>query len=261
MKFNNRNVYISPKATIGKNVKIADNSTIYDNVEIADNTIICDHVTIGEPDHDYYSFKENYINPSTYIGANSLIRSYSLIYSGCNIENNFSTGHRVTIREKTQIGNNCRIGTLCDIQGHVQIGNYTSLHSSVHIGQKSKIGSYVMIYPYVVLTNDPTPPSESIFGVTIDDYSQISACCVVLPKIKIDKHALVAAGSVVSKDVKSYSLVMGSPAKHIKDVREIKSRIDNTPHYPWPLRFERGMPWEGIGYEKWKKHNSEEASA
>ena len=43
MKFNNRNVFISPNAIIGNNVKIGDNSTIYDNVSIGDNAIIANH--------------------------------------------------------------------------------------------------------------------------------------------------------------------------------------------------------------------------
>ena len=59
MKFNNKNIYISPKAKIGKNVKIGDNTSIYDNVVISDNTIITNDCVIGEPLQDYY-FNNNY---------------------------------------------------------------------------------------------------------------------------------------------------------------------------------------------------------
>ncbi|MBK7762862.1 MAG: hypothetical protein IPI46_05745 [Bacteroidetes bacterium] len=48
-------------------------------------------------------------------------------------------------------------------------------------------------------------------------------------------------------------MVLGNPAKVIKDVREIKSRESGESHYPWPYNFERGMPWEGIGFENWEK--------
>ena len=64
-KFNNRNVYISSSAKIGKNVKIGDNTTIYDNVVIGDNTIICNDCVIGEPLNNYYSDIDNYKNPET----------------------------------------------------------------------------------------------------------------------------------------------------------------------------------------------------
>ena len=253
MKFNNRNVFISEKAIIGKNVKIGDNTTIYDNVIILDNTIISNDCIIGEPIYSYYHDIENYENPKTIIGSNSIIRSHCIIYCGCEIGNGFSTGHRVTIREYTKFGLMCRVGTVSDIQGYVTFGNYCWLHSNVHIGQKSTIGNFVFIYPYVVFTNDPTPPSEICLGPTIGDYSQIAVFSVLLPGVKVGKHCLVGAGSIVGKDVGDYQLVIGSPAIFKKDVRQIKDRITGKSYYPWPLHFDRGMPWSKIGFEEWEK--------
>jgi len=254
MKFNQINTYISPKAKIGKNVRIGDNTFIYDNVEIGDNSIISNNCIIGEPTQQYY-YEENYENKPCIIGANALIRSHTIIYCNNKIGDNFSTGHRVTIRENMQIGNNCRVGTLSDFQGHASIGNYCWFHSNVHIGQQSKIGNFVFIYPYVVLTNDPHPPSNICIGPTIDDYAQIAVAAVILPNIKIGKHALIAAHAVVGKDVNDYELVAGNPAKVLKDVRELKSRESGKSHYPWVYNFERGMPWENIGYDNWRKQS------
>lgn len=254
MKFNNRNVLISPSAKIGKNVRIGDNVTIYHNVVVKDNVTICNDCVIGEPLASYYE-DDTYQNPITIIGDNSLIRSHCIIYAGTELGKNFNSGHRVTIREFTIFKDNCRVGTVSDIQGYSTFGNNCWLHSNVHIGQKSTIGNFVFIYPYVVLTNDPTPPSDICIGPTIGDYSQIAVFSVLLPGVKIGKHALVGAGSIVGKDVADYQLVLGSPAKFIKDVREIKSRETGEAHYPWPLRFERGMPWEEIGFEQWNKLN------
>lgn len=255
MKFNNRNVYISPTAVIGKNVKIGDGSTIYDNVIIEDDCIICNDCVIGEPLSDYYK-KESYNNPPTVIKKGAFIRSHNIFYAGSTFGLNFSTGHRVTIRENTIFGDNCRIGTLSDIQGYSSFGNHCWLHSNVHIGQHSTIGNFVFIYPYVVFTNDPTPPSNTCIGPTVQDYSQIAVFSVLLPGVKIGKHCLVGAGSIVGKNVEDYMLVLGSPAKVIKDVREIKSRETGEQHYPWPNRFERGMPWEKIGFDNWEKENN-----
>ena len=252
MKFNNRNVYISETAKIGKNVKIGDNTTIYDNVIIGDNVIISNDCIIGEPLQSFY-YEANYNNPPTYIEANALIRSHSIIYCGCELGESFSTGHRVTIRENSKFGHHCRVGTVSDIQGYVNIGNYCWLHSNVHIGQRSTLGNFVFIYPYVVLTNDPTPPSDICKGPTIGDYSQIAVFSVVLPDVRIGKHCLIGAGSIVSKDVDDFQLVVGSPATFKKDVRDIRDRKTNDAHYPWPLRFERGMPWEGIGFNNWER--------
>jgi acetyltransferase-like isoleucine patch superfamily enzyme len=255
MKFNNRNVLISDSAIIGQNVKIGDNTAIYDNVIIGDNSIISNDSVIGEPLQSYYNV-ENYENPTTVIGENSLIRSHTIIYCGSEFGAGFSTGHRVTIREYTKFGMQCRVGTVSDIQGFSTFGDYCWLHSNVHIGQKSTIGNFVFIYPYVVFTNDPTPPSEICIGPTVGDYSQIAVFSVLLPGVNIGKHCLIGAGSVVGKDVEDYQLVVGSPCKFIKDVREIKSRKTGESHYPWPLRFDRGMPWAGIGFEEWTKQNN-----
>lgn len=257
MKFNSKNVYISDKAIIGKNVKIGDNTSIYDNVFIDDNTIIGNDCIIGEPSNDYY-FADDYENPKTIIGKNSLIRSHCIIYAGSEFGEGFSTGHRVTIREHSKFGKFCRLGTVTDIQGHVTFGDYCWLHSNVHIGQQSSIGNFVFIYPYVVFTNDPHPPSNICIGPSISDFSQVAVGTVVLPGVKIGRHCLIGAQSLIGKDVEDYQLVAGNPGKFIKDVRELKSKETGLSHYPWPYNFERGMPWENIGFDKWKLENGYE---
>lgn len=256
MKFNNRNVFISPSATIGKNVKIGDNSIIYDNVFIGDNTIICNDCVIGEPTNAYYKNVEVYENPSTVIGPDSMIRSHAIIYAGSTFGKGLITGHRITIRENAIIGDHCLISTLVDIQGNCRIGNYSRLYSNVHIGELTQIGNYVMIFPFSIFTNDPQPPSNVLVGSSVGDYTIITVHCSVLPGVKIGAHSLVGANSVVSRDIQEYSFAIGSPAKRIKDIREIPSKIiEGTMHYPWPKNFERGMPWEETGFENWFKNN------
>lgn len=254
MKFNNK-YEIGKNVILGKNIKIGDGTVIYDNVVIGDNSIITNNCVIGEPLNEYYT-NENYINPKTIIGKNSLIRSHTIIYAGSIFGDFFQTGHRVTIRENTEMGNNCSVGTLSDIQGFVKFGNYCRLHSNVHICQKSIIGNFVFFYPYVVLTNDPTPPSEICIGPTIGDYSQITTGSLIMPGVKIGENCLVAAGSVVTKNVEDFSLVLGVPAQKKCDIRDILSKDGkNESYYPWMYHFDRGMPWKDIGFEKWVKNN------
>ena len=255
MKFNNRNVFISEKAKIGKNVKIGDNTTIYDHVEIGDNSIICNDCVIGEPLNPYYS-DDSYINPVTKIGENAMIRSHCIIYAGSEFGKNFISGHRVTIREHVKAGTNFSIGTLSDIQGYVSIGDYCRFHSNVHIGQQSTIGNFVFIYPYVVFTNDPHPPSNVCIGPTIGDYTQIAVHSVILPGVIIGKNSLVGVNSTVNKNFGDEQVIVGSPAKVICSIRDIDSKENHgTKHYPWMYNFERGMPWEGIGFEDWEMRN------
>ena len=253
MKFNGRNVYISPKSKIGKNVKIGDNAAIYDHVEIGDNSIVCNDTVIGEPLTAYYH-DSGYENPPTVIGSDSLIRSHSIIYAGCTIGRRFSTGHRVTIRENTIIAECCSIGTLSDIQANVTMGSYCRLHSNVHISQTSSIGDFVFLYPFSVMTNDPYPPSTDIKGAHIGSYSQVGVHAVILPGVRVGENCLIGANSVVTKRVPDYSLAMGNPARVAMDVRKYVVMGKGNP-YPWMHRFERGMPWEGVGFEAWMQQN------
>jgi acetyltransferase-like isoleucine patch superfamily enzyme len=156
------------------------------------------------------------------------------------------------IREKTKMGDHCSVGTLSDIQGHATFGDYCRLHSNAHVCQGTKIGNFVYIYPYVVFTNDPTPPSNVYKGVTVGDYSIISTGSIIMPGIKIGENCLVGAGCVVTKNVKDFELVLGVPGRKICDVRDIESRESKgKKHYPWMNNFSRGKPWEKIGYKKW----------
>ncbi|MDW5265955.1 MULTISPECIES: N-acetyltransferase [Acidobacteriaceae] len=250
MKFNSRNVYISPKAKLGNGVRIGDNTVIYDNVVLEDNVTICNDCVVGEPLNAYYH-SPDYENPVTVVGSDSIIRSHSVIYASCQIGSSFSCGHRALIREKCTIGNHCSVGSMADLEGEIIIGDYSRIHSSVHISQWSVIGSYCWIAPFVVMTHDPYPPSNDWKGSSIGDYTQVCVGAVILPGIQIGKKCVIGAGAVVNKSLKDLSLVVSASSRITDVVKYIvmgKGRV-----YPWMNRFERGMPWEGIGYDTWIK--------
>lgn len=241
MLFNNRNVTISSKANIGLNVRIGDNTTIYDNVVIGDDSTICNDCVIGEPLTEAYT-DENYINPITEIGKNALIRSHSILYAGSSFGINFETGHRVVIRERSHLGDYCRIGTMSDLQGDLKVGNHCQLHSNVHLCKYSDLGDFVFIYPFSVLTNDRYPPSMQVKGPSIGDYSQLGVHSIVVGNVTVGSNCLVGADSTVSSNFEDYSFIIGSPAKRKSDIRNLTDD-DGKPLYPWKNRFSRGMPW------------------
>lgn len=245
------NVCIGDNVVLEDNVYIDSNVIIRDNVHIKKNTYVGSNSILGEYQVDFYRNYVNSIHPLI-IGENSIIRSGTTIYGDTQIGDNFSTGHSVTIREFADIGNHVSIGTLSDIQGKCKIGNYSRLHSNVHIGQESVIEDFVWIFPYVVLTNDPTPPSNEMLGVHIHSYAVVATGSIILPGIDIAEDSLVAAGAIVTKNVEKYNVVAGNPAKIIGDIRKIRNKITGESVYPWRERFSRGMPWEECGYEKWK---------
>ncbi len=258
---------ISDHATLGANVTVGHHCVIEDDAAIGDNTYIDSHtvirsgVSVGKDSFIGagcilgerglgHSVNKNEGQPLS-VGENALIRSGSILYAGSRIGTHFQTGHRVTIREGTEIGNYSSIGTLSDIQGKCTIGHYVRFHSNVHIGQKSVVDSFVWIFPYVVLTNDPAPPSEHLQGVHVHPFAIIATSATILPGVSIYPDSLVAAGATVAKDVEQYSVVGGVPARVIGDVRDITSHITGEKVYPWRYYFDRYMPWEGVGFDAW----------
>ena len=225
---------------------------VRENVQIGTNAFIGARVILGEYLVDFID-ERDYQKHKTQIGNDCVIRSETIIYGENVIGDNFQTGHRVTIREKSKIGDHVRIGTLSDIQGDCVIGNYVNLHSNVHIGQKSTLKNYVWIFPYVVLTNDPNPPSEQLLGVTVEEFAIIATGSVVLPGKVIGKDSLVGAGAVVNKDVAEGKVVVGNPIREIGEISKIKNKTTGEAVYPWRYHFDRGMPWKGIGYDEWEK--------
>ena len=260
---------ISKRAKIGKNVIIKEGVIIEDNVVIGDNcyidynaiiksnVVLGDHsfvgagCILGEFLNDFFSSFSN-VNHPLRIGKHAVIRSQSILYGNSEIGDYFSTGHKVIIREKTQIENHVSIGTLTDIQGDCHIGNYTRLHSNVHVGMKTKLDDFVWVFPYVVFTNDPTPPSENLSGVTVEKYAVISTGSVILPGVTIHSNALVGADTNVTKDVPEKAVVIGNPGKIVKNIKDIQDSNGNH-IYPWYYTFRRGMPWAELGYQKWSE--------
>lgn len=244
------NCIIEDGVIIGDNCYIDSNTIIRSGSRIGENSNIGSNCIIGEYGMDFY---QNHNSPSSHltIGSNALIRSGSIIYTNSEIGSCFQTGHRVTIREKSSIGHNVSVGTLCDIQGYCEIGDFVRLHSNVHIGQLSIVDSFVWIFPYVVLTNDATPPTENLAGVHVRPFAIIATGAIIMPGLEIGQDSLVGAGAIVTKPVDPYAVVVGNPAKCISDVRKIKNKVTGESVYPWRKHFSKYMPWTEMGFENW----------
>ena len=243
-------VVIEAGAVIGEGCTLDYHVIIRENTVLGPGSYVGAGSILGEYTADHYTTGRSDAAPLI-IGKNALIRSGAVLYSGSRIGDDFSTGHRVTIREQSVIGAHVSVGTLCDIQGYCTIGDWVHMHSNVHIGQKSRVGNYVWIFPYTVLTNDPTPPSDTMLGVTLEDFSVICTGSLILPGLTVGKDALVGAGCVVTKDVPAEAVVIGNPGRQHGTVSEIRDAVTGEPIYPWRYTFKRGTPWADSDYDTW----------
>lgn len=234
-------VKIHPDAQIGRDVTIGDFTIIHEQVVIEDGCSIGSHCIIGHPTPRALG--------QLVLGPRSLIRSHVVLYSGSTIGPELTTGHHVTIRENCEVGRNCQIGSYTELQGDLHFGDYSRTQSSVFIPKHTHVGRCVWLMPGVTLTNDHHPPCDVVsnLGARIDDYAVLAARCTVLPGVNIGARSLVAAHSLVTRDVPADMVVAGVPARP----RGLASAIlmkdgSGQPAYPWMRHFHRGYPEELI---------------
>ncbi len=232
-----KNVIIEDNVTIGVNCRIGYNVVIREGTIIGDNARIDDNTVIGKyPMRASLSiFKEESNLPPTHIGDNCLIGANTVIYIGSTISNNVLIADLASVRENTNIGEYTIIGRGVTIENYVKIGKRCKLESECYITAYSEIEDYVFIAPGVVTSNDNyLGRTEERFkhfkGITVKKGGRIGANAVILPGKIIGEDAVVAAGSVVTKDVAPRKIVMGAPARIIRDVPE-EQLIKNQKFY------------------------------
>jgi acetyltransferase-like isoleucine patch superfamily enzyme len=138
------------------------------------------------------------------------------------------------IRENSVIGSNCIISKDTYIDTLVKIGNNCKIQNSVSIYQGVTIEDDVFIGPNACFTNDKVPRSfDSNWKITptfVKKGSSIGANSTIICGVTLGKYCMIAAGSVVTKDVEPYSLVMGNPAKHYSYINKLGNKIKGNPH-------------------------------
>lgn len=148
--------------------------------------------------------------------------------------------HLAQIREGARVGRECIVGRGAYIDAGVQLGNRCKIQNHALIYAPARLDDGVFVGPAAVFTNDMHPRAITLAGElkTADDWesagvtiglgASIGARAVVLGGVHVGNWAMVAAGSVVTRDVGDHSLVIGAPARHVGWVGRAGHRLDGA---------------------------------
>src|SRR5262249_43959498 len=112
-----------------------------------------------------------------------------------------------------------------EVAHHVWLGHRVTTHSGVFIPEYSMVEEDCWIGPHAVLTNDPYPLSDNKAkrGPHVLRKAKIGANATLLPGVVVGRNALVGAGAVVVRDVPDGTVVVGNPARVIKEVVDLSA--------------------------------------
>lgn len=135
----------------------------------------------------------------------------------------------VQVRESALVGKNCILSKDVYVDHGVKIGNNCKIQNSVSVYNGVTIEDDVFIGPNACFTNDRVPRAFNSDWKIIPTYvkkgASIGANATIVCGVTIGEYAMVAAGSVVTRDVKPYSLVMGNPARHVSQIDKEGNKI------------------------------------
>ena len=225
-------VVVAMGVTIGYNVVIRDGVRIDEGSVISDNTILGktpSRAAMSAVTHDREAL------PPLVLGRYVTVGAGCILYRGATLGDNVFVGDMASIREDVSIGEFTIVGRGVTIENKVSIGRKVKLETEAYITALSVIEDYCFVAPEVTFTNDNflgrTEERKKYFkGVTLRRGARVGANATILPSIEIGRDALVAAGSVVTKNVPDRTIAMGSPAKYVRDVPE-EQLIENQVFY------------------------------
>lgn len=137
-----------------------------------------------------------------------------------NIGENTNIWQFCVVLPEAKIGKNCNICSHCFIENDVVIGNNVTIKYGVAIHNQTIIEDNVFIGPNAVILHDRYPVSRNcdakIEKTIFKQGCSIGGNVTILPGVTIGENAIIGAGSVVTKDVKPNSIMVGNPAKLLK---------------------------------------------
>ena len=201
-----------------------EHAVVHDGTVIADGCTIGDHAVVGkQPVLSPRSTAARDPLPPLELGPETVVSAGAVVFAGTTIGARVIVGDQACVRERCTIGDDVMIGRGALVENDTTIGRGTIIQANAYVTAYSLLEENVFVAPCVTTTNDNymgrTEKRHALRrGPTIRRGARIGGGAVLLPGIEIGEEAFVGAGAVVVHDVPARAVVVGNPARRIRDV-------------------------------------------
>jgi acetyltransferase-like isoleucine patch superfamily enzyme len=206
--------------------EIGQNVVVYPGTIIGDGCRIGDNVVLGkQPALSPRSTATRDPLPPLELGAGAIVSTGAVVFAGTRIGERTVVGDQACVRERCVVGDDVVIGRGSLVENDTTIGALTKIQAHAYITAYSTLEDNVFIAPGVTTTNDNfmgrTERRHALRrGPTIRRGARVGGAAVLLPGVEIGEEAFVGAGAVVIRDVPARAVVVGNPARQIREVPE-----------------------------------------
>jgi acetyltransferase-like isoleucine patch superfamily enzyme len=206
--------------------EVHETAIVYPGTVLGEGVKVLEHAVVGkQPTLSPRSTAKREPLPATRIGDGTVVSTGAIVFAGTTIGARVILGDQSCVRERVTIGDDVVLGRGSLIENDTTVGALTKIQAEAYITAYSTLEDNVFIAPCVVTTNDnfmgrTERRHELIAGPTIRRGARIGGGAVLCPGVEIGEEAFVGAGAVVTKDVPARKLVVGNPARVLRDVAE-----------------------------------------
>jgi hypothetical protein len=216
---------VGPNVALGTGCRVGHHVVIHADTVVGNDVRIDDHAVLGKLPMraaNSATTKEQELPPLS-VGDVCIVGTGVVLYRGARIDGKVLMADLCTIRENVTVGRGTIVGRGVTIENFCTVGRFCKLESECYITAYSELEDRVFVAPGVATSNDnfvgrTAERFKHFKGVTVRKGGRIGAGTVVLPGVVVGEDALVAAGSVVTRDVAPRTIVLGGPAKTLRPV-------------------------------------------
>jgi acetyltransferase-like isoleucine patch superfamily enzyme len=206
------------------NYTVGANVVVYPGTVIGEGCVIGDNVVLGkQPSLSPRSTASREPLGPLKLGPGTIVSTGAIVFAGSRLGQRVIVGDQACVRERVDVGDDVVIGRGSLVENDTTIGALTRIQADAYITAYSTLEENVFIAPCVVTTNDNfmgrTEKRKALVrGPTIRRGARIGGGAILCPGVEIGEEAFVGAGAVVVRDVPPRMVVVGNPARVLREV-------------------------------------------